>query len=84
MRQYEYVIHETEFRKEMPEMLAMYFDQRGKNSWKLIFLQPLQTIDASNVMLPGGVPKIKISFLCIFIRRKSWIRKLLFRLKRNQ
>jgi hypothetical protein len=79
MSKYEYHIHETEFRRETPEMLAMYFDAQGKASWELVFMIPLQTIDNRNVLSPGVV-NIKISFLCIFKRRKSilrsWIQKI--------
>lgn len=80
-RKFEYHIHETEFRREFPELLSLYFDSQGKSSWELINIITLQTIDNRNVMMPGQV-NIKISFLCIFKRKKSWIRKFLSRLTR--
>jgi hypothetical protein len=81
MKKFEYHIHEIEFKKDYPGLIQNYLDNLGQSSWELIMLQPLQTVDTTNLRMPG-VPTIKISFLCVFKRQKNlmlWIRKILSR-----
>lgn len=76
MKKFEYHLHEIEFKPGNEFLLKQYFNDFGKSSWELVLIQPLQTISNEGI-LTGRPPVIKVTFLCVFKRRKTWFWNLI-------
>lgn len=70
MKKFEYHVHETEFKPGTEMIFTHYLSEYGRSSWELVLIQPLQTI--TNDIVSPGRPSVRLTFLCVFKRRKSW------------
>lgn len=71
-KKFEYHIHEIEFKRDYPGLMVPYIEGYSKDGWELVFMHPLQTVE-THIAMPNK-PIIKISFLCVFKRRKKWMK----------
>jgi hypothetical protein len=80
MKKFEYEVRETEFAPTSKLILAGWLCSYGSDGWRLIIIQPIQVFDQGSITKPGQI-NMRLTFLCVFERRKSWLRKFLYRVK---